>query len=245
MSTPKHTAIWIVLLAIAVPRLWADGLSVAEIIELHVAALGGKDRIAAVHSLQGFGHMRTAQGEPIRFRVLAARPNRLRLDYYYPKGTLSQGFDGKSAPWELDGRESAAKRRTMESAQAELFKAGADFDDALLTAEARGDTIEFGGTIEVAGRPMIRLLVTHQLTQSFFLMLDAREFLIRSRIDPASRTAPRRSEIVTEYDAYRPISGVLAPCRVTVWEDGRLSEQAELERVEGNPELRAGVFSAP
>ena len=218
--------------------------SVAEIVRIHVAALGGRERIAALKAFRASGHV-TSDGKDVPFTIIAARPNRLRMQYDYPAGELVQATDGVHPPWEIDRRVLPARNTLMEPVAAKEFTASADFDDPLLSANEHGDTIEYAGTTVAKGRPMIRLLITHGLTQSFYLLLDAETYLIASRIDPPRTAGADRSEYVTEYASYRPIGDVLAAFSVTVWINGRISEEATLDNAEANPDLSVGFFSRP
>lgn len=218
--------------------------SVALIVSIHTAAIGGRERIAALKAFKASGHV-TVEGKDVPFTVIAARPNRLRMQYEFEDGKLDQGTDGSNPPWEHDGRTHPPRNRLMSAADAEAFLASADFDDPLLAATEHGDAIEYAGNTTVSGRPMIRLLITQHLTKGFFLLLDAETYLIASRVDPRPAAGNDRMEVVTEYRDYRPVGGVLAAFTVNVWTNGRLSERATLIRAEANPTLPAGIFSAP
>jgi hypothetical protein len=92
---------------------------------------------------------------------------------------------------------------------------------------------------------MLRLLVTRKLTESFFVLLDADTYFIVVRIDEPRAAAGRRIQIVTRYDDFRPVQGVLVPHDVSVTIGGRLSQRAKIERIEANPRLSAGTFAPP
>ena len=139
----------------------------------------------------------------------------------------------------------AGRGEALSHAAAEAFMAGAIFDDALLVANQRGETIEFAGTTTVDDRAMVRLLVTQRLSKAFFLLLDAETYLIVSRVDPKPAGAKNARETVTEYRNYWPVAGVLAAHAVTVWTDGEVSEQAVLEKTEANPVLPRDIFTQP
>lgn len=222
----------------------ANPPAVAEIVAVHVAAIGGADRLAELTACQAIGRVTTG-GETLSFTMTAARPNRLRMEYRYRDGTLVQATDGKNPPWELDTRTHPTRNRLMSTSAAAAFLAGADFDDPLVAAQKRGDTIEYAGETTVDDRPMLRLLVTQRLSKSFFLLLDAQTYLIVSRLDPKPAAGMERVETLTEYRAYRPVNGVLAAHAVTVWVNGKITEEATLDRIEPNPPLSSDAFARP
>ncbi len=220
----------------------AEVPDVAEIVRIHIAALGGQERIDELKAFKATGTV-VSGGQRLPFTIIAARPNRLRMQYTYPNGELVQAYDGTHPPWERDTRVQPAKVRQMGHAAADAFIAGADFDDALLVANRRGDTIEFAGTTTVDDRAMVRLLVTRRLSQAFFLLLDSETYLIVSRVDPKPAGTKSGRETITEYRNYWPVAGVLAAHAVTVWTDGEVSEQAVLDKTEANPVLARDTFA--
>jgi hypothetical protein len=223
---------------------YAREQEIADIIRIHVAALGGQERLDALRAFKGSGYVTTG-GQRLAFTIVAARPNRLRMEYHYKPGELVQAWDGINPPWTLDTRVSPAIARPMTHTAAEAFTAEADFDDPLLAAQGRGDTIEFAGTTTIDRRPMIRVLITQKLSKTFFLLLDADTYLIVSRVDPKPAAGPERAEIITEYRNYWPVGGVLAAHAITVWTNGQVTEEAVLENSEANPPLTADTFSQP
>lgn len=241
-STPSR---WLFIFALTFSSLFADPTpSVAEIVRIHIAALGGQERIAALKAFKASGHVMT-QNKSVPFTIVAARPNRLRMQYTYDDGELIQASDGVHPPWEIDTRVHPARNELMSPGAAAEFIASADFEDPLTIAYQRHDTIEYAGNTVVNGRPLIRLLITHHLSQTFFLLLDAETYLIAARVDPRRTAGPDRAEVVTQYGSYRPVGGVLAAFTVTVWTNGRISEQATLDQAEPNPMLAGGLFTRP
>jgi hypothetical protein len=215
---------------------------ITEIIRLHVAAIGGRERLDALNAFRATGYV-ISDGQRVPIKMIAARPNRLRMEYAFSDGRLVQATDGVAAPWELDERRTHAKRRLMDRAEAESLTDEADFDDPLVAARKRGDVIEYAGDSLQHGRPVIRLLVTRQLARSYFLNLDADTYWIVSRVDP--KPAAGGVEVITEYSDFRPIGGVLAAHVVKIWENGRLTQEARLEHSEANPLIDPAIFSLP
>lgn len=233
----------LILLSLATATLRAQDRA-AEIASIHVAAIGGESLVQKLSAFRAKGRV-VVDGQTIAFTITAARPNRVRMEYAYPEGTLIQATDGVHPPWELDARKQPAVPRPMSHAAAAEFLAAAEFDDPLVAGAKRGMAIEFAGVTTINRRPVIRVLVTQNLAKSFFLLLDGESYLILSRIDPTQAAGGDGAEVVTEYRNYRPIGGVLAAHAVTVRTAGRITEDAVLESAEANPMLRPDTFTSP
>jgi hypothetical protein len=239
IQTPsRRWARWGLALLAFVPLLRAD--RAAEIVLVHVAALGGRERIAALQSYRAEG--RVIEGDTsIGLVLVAARPNRLRVEMRYADHTAVQGCDGIDPPWQSGGAP-AGPATLMSPAAAETFLHEAEFDDPLVGAKAYGCAIDLGGDVTVEGRPMLRLLVTQRFTRSFYLLLDPQTYFILQRLEPAGAERPG---LVTQYADYRPVGGVLFPHHLRVIVRGSHAREAVLDHIEPNPILSPEVFKRP
>lgn len=217
---------------------------VRDLTELHLAAMGGAARVAALQSLRAMGEVVTG-GKRVRFTLLAARPGRVRLETESNGRIFVQGTDGVEPPWESEPGATPPMSRLMPPAAARTFGADAEFDDPLVAGSARGFTIEDGGFGEAEGKRCVRLLVTRGMADPFHLFLDPATFLILRRSEQRASAVGRRVEIVTRYGDFRPVDGVLLPHLVEVSVDGRLTQQTQINRVEPNPTHDPGAFRRP
>src|SRR5687768_4479610 len=110
------------MLLLAMP-LHAD--RAADLARIHVEAIGGKERIAALKAIRMTGHV-VAGGKEVRFTMIAARPNRVRLETVNDGRTLVQGTDGVEPAWEFDTGTWPPKYRTMAAGVAKTFVADSE-----------------------------------------------------------------------------------------------------------------------
>lgn len=223
-------------------RARIDGDRAAAIARIHVAAIGGPQRIAALSSFRVEGHV-VAGAASLRFTLTAARPDRLRMEFRFPTGRLIQATDGVRPPWELDTRQPSAKAHPMNPTEADTFLYDARFDDPLIAADRSDEVVEFAGDATRNGHRLLRLMVTRDLARTFFLFVDPETYFIVGRIDP--KPAAGGVELVTEYDDFRPVAGVLLAHRITLWRDGRLSQTGTFDSIQPNPPLPPDTFTAP
>ena len=224
------------------PLGFADRAS--DIVAIHLEAIGGHKRVEAIVALRVTGQLATAR-DRASFTMTAARPDKVRMEMQYASGTLIQVTDGVHPPWEIDLGKSPPRHAPMDAETAKTFLSDAEFDDPLVAGPARGFQVEFAGEEEHEGRKMLRLLVTRKLSESFFLLLDAETYFIVVRIDEPLAAEGRRIQIVTRYQDFRPVQGVLVPHEVTVSIGGKLSQHARIDRIEANPRLTATTFTSP
>ena len=69
--------------------------------------------------------------------------------------------------------------------------------------------LQMHGGYEIDGRKLLRMMVTRNLTETFALMLDVDTYFIVLRVEQRVTAGGRRRQIVTRYDDFRPVDGVL------------------------------------
>lgn len=230
------------LLVLAAQAARADRMR--ELAEIHLVALGGAERVAALRALKAEGRV-IAGGRPMGFTLLAARPDKVRVETVDGLRRTIQGYDGTADPWEFDPGKPTPAAQPMARASAKVFVADAEFDDPLVAGESRRYTLDFAGETTVDGRKLFRVLVTQKLTSAFHLLVDAESYLIVMRVEERESAVGRKLQVMTRYEDYRPVDGVLLPHRLTTIVDGKVTQQLRIDRIMGNPQLGDGVFARP
>ena len=238
----QRNLIFSILLLVAAGMVRAD--QAVEIARLHLEAIGGAERMAALKSLRMTGQVAVGD-KRMKFTMIAARPNRIRLETESGGRTLVHASDGVEAPWEFDTGTWPPQFRDMGEANAKSFTADAEFDDPLIAGKARGYALDYAGEVQVADRKLLRILVTKALREQFFLLLDPVTYFIVMRLEERQTTAGQKRAVATRYDDFRPVDGVLLPHRVTLITDNRVDQAMLIERIESNPAVKADLFTRP
>lgn len=231
-----------IALLLAAPLVAAD--RVADLVRIHVEAIGGAKRIEALASLRASGAV-IAGGKTMRFNLLAARPDKVRLETEGSGRSLVQGYDGQNPPWEFDTGKWPPTYHDMAASAAKVFVDDAEFDDPLVGGAKRGFEVEYAGEVASGGKKLIRLLVTHKLTETFAVLLDPDTYFVVRRIEDRKNLMGGTSHIVTEYSDFRPVDGVLLPHLIAVGVDGRAVQQTKIESIEPNPQIASDAFTRP
>ncbi len=235
---------WLTLLVLLVATV-ARADRADDLVRIHVEALGGRERINALAAMRATGDVVTAAGR-VRFNLIAARPNRVRLETA-GAGTRSlvQASDGQEPPWEFDTGNWPPRYTTMPENVGRTFAADAEFDDPLVAGATRGFAFEYAGETEVDGRKYLRVLVTRKPAESYAVLLDSDTYMIAMRAEKRQVAPGKAVQIVTHYDDYRPVDGVLLPHKITVTVDGKITQQTLVDDVTPNPELTPETFTRP
>lgn len=235
-------ALGLLLALLSAGALRAD--AVADIAKIHIEAIGGMERIKALSAIRATGKVST-NGKEVRFTIVAARPDRARIETEADGRTLVQGSDGVEEPWEFDTGTWPPVYRAMAAGSARTFKADAEFDDPLVMGKARGYVLEYAGEIDVEGKKMFRILVTHKLRDTFSLLVDPETYFIQKRVEKRSTVSGRTVHVITHYEDFRPVDGVLLPFKVATSIDGKMTQMTQISKVEANPKLNEQTFTRP
>lgn len=227
-----------------------EALTVEQVVQRHVEALGGLDRIHALQSLviRGMHH----EGGPIPPDMPLVGRNYMAFmrPYYQVIGDpaikapdLREGFDGSA--WEYYG-DPGVVLRTVGAAAAATRHAAEFLQDSLVDYAEKGTLLKLRGNENIGGRSCYRMLVT--LADGFqkYLLVDSQSFLIVAD----RKTAPVHAfgEAVpteTRFTDYRPVNGVLMPFRELEVEiaTGKVMAEGRKISVEANTVNDPSIFS--
>lgn len=235
---------WFSCLAFVFLAAGLRGESAEELVQIHLAVMGGTERIDALKAMRATGSV-TSGGKKVNFVMTAARPNRVRMETQAGGRTLVQGYDGVEAPWEFDTGTWPPRYRPIAGAAAKRLIADSEFDDPLVAGPARGYVLELANDATVDGRKYRRILVTHNLTESFEVLLDPETYLIVFRTETRTTAGGRSLLIVTQYGQFQSVSGVLLPHDIKTIVDGKVTQQLTIDQIEPNPPTTAETFSMP
>jgi outer membrane lipoprotein-sorting protein len=217
-----------------------------ELAAKNVAALGGSERLSALHTLRLTGTLRTGGGAvELELVTLLRRPGSIRYEAQLQGLTKIQAYDGAQA-WQVNpfqGRKDP-ERLSADGAKA-LGEDAADFIGVLVDYRAKGYTLEYLGTEDVEGTQAHKLRVTRRNGDFSYVYLDPDYFL-------EIRTIDRRIEhgvpidTVTDYDDYEKVAGVyLAFAQESGPKGSTQRRKVQYGKAEANAALEDSVFRFP
>ncbi|MBV9778800.1 MAG: tetratricopeptide repeat protein [Acidobacteriaceae bacterium] len=222
-----------------------DKMSLDELVQRHVQALGGQDKIDAVQST--ITHAVYREGTfaiPDAF-VAKMRPcYKTICDPRAKLGDVCEGYDGSAWEWYADP---GVVLRVVGAAAA-ATRHGTEFIDSLVDYKSRGTKVELVGIDRFSDTRVYKLRVI--LADGFEkdVFVDQQSFLIVGDRRSAPIHAfgePVRSE--NRIGDYRPVKGVLFPFSFVEVEIGTGKElnRLTIQSITINPKLDAAFFGPP
>lgn len=157
--------------------LAAEAQTVDEIIAKNLAARGGKDRIAAIKTVEIKGTIAFGDVEgPIWIRI--RRENQIRQDFMLDHQPGTRAYDGKMG-WEWMSFQAQEGPHPLADGDLENIREEAEnaIDGPLLNAAARGNKVEYLGKVAVGGRTGHKLRITMKSGRVIEQYLDPATYL--------------------------------------------------------------------
>ncbi len=237
---------------LSLPLLWvlpmhaqeAD-LTLDQIIQKQIAALGGAAKMKAITTVKASGNASLMGGQieaPVTMTM--KRPNLVRMELNVQGQSFVQAFDGTTA-WMVNpfmGSPDPTKSSDEDTAQA---KEDNDFiDGPLFNYEAKGNKLELLGKEDVDGTPSYKIKITKPSGNVSYEFLDAKSFL-------PIRSTGKRKQMGQELDMettpgnYKAVEGVMMPFSIEQKNAGQTVIQFTITKYEVNVPVDDKIFAMP
>lgn len=210
-------------------------LSLQALVDKHLKAVGGKEQLKAMKTLQITALVR--EGDTVTTNtVRRARPNLVRYDVDKSGTRTSKMFDGQQG-WLVEG--SGAPQR-LDAEKSAMVAEGAVFDDSLVDPKARGVTLKLDGVEQVNGAPAFKVVITHRDNTKETRFLDQQSFLEVRRTYVGTHEGKPLNKTISFSD-YRSVDGIMLSHR-SQWEsDGKKGEKV-IQSARYDAPIEASVF---
>jgi outer membrane lipoprotein-sorting protein len=224
----------------------AFAFSADELAAKNIAAKGGADKIAALHSLRLTGKI-LVNGDTLQLGYVTTiqPPDSARIEATLQGLTLIQAYDGKQG-WKVNPFQGRKDPEKMSADDAkDLSEDAADFLGPLVDYKAKGYKLDYLGTEDVDGTDAHKLRVTRPNGDITFVFLDPDYFLeIRTLSRRIEHGVPK--ETVTDFGDYEKVNGVYVAFSQVSGPNGSSDRQkVQFDKAEANTPLDGSLFSFP
>jgi len=240
IAAPALIVVYAALAGAQTPELTVD-----QIVQKHIDALGGLERLKALQTVRATGKA-TLMGGQLETTVVmeAKRPTSNRMEMKIQDQSLVQAFDG-STEWSINPFAGAGEpqRATEEDNKAAI--ADADFvDGTLVDYKAKGSTVELLGQEEVGGIPAYKLKLTKKSGTVEYDYIDAKTFL------PIKSSGTRKQmgkdlEFESFPRDFKSVNGVMMPYNIEQRVGGKPVLELVFDHIEANPAIDDSDFRMP
>jgi outer membrane lipoprotein-sorting protein len=246
MMSKRYSAMVLALvLATMTPAMQAAEPATAdEVLEAHLAAIGGKEKVLAVESMQQFGRMTVGNGSGKTLSgsldLYLKSPNQMLLiQQLAGAGEARMGFDG-STPWSQD---QTGGVRVLEGDEKESVKSLAQYDRFARYADYFPDR-KLKGSETLNNRKVYRLQLSPEKGQPWNVYIDAQTYLITAITIEYTGANDARTQVHSIFTDYRTVNGLKVAYR-REQRIGTLISVFQVNKVRLNLPLNSSFFSVP
>lgn len=217
-----------------------EKITVEQIVQKHVTALGGEKLLRATKSFT-FTVSGEKMGKKFSKTVTQARPNKMRVDVTSDDGPMSKGFDGKVA-WMKKGSDAAV---AMNAEETKSIASHAEFDEPLLDYAKKGTAVKLIGKTEVKGTPAYDLEVTSKDGAVEHHFLDANSYLLLKRTFKSKDKDGKEVMMSVRFGDYKKVQGRMVNHSVEWDGDDGKSSKSTVSAVAYDKKVDAKLFAMP
>ena len=214
-----------------------------EIIDKHIKAEGGLEKMKAVQSMRMTGKMKMGPME-LPVTMIKARPDQMRMDFTVQGMTGTQAFDGTTG-WSVMPFMGKKDPEKMPEDMLKQMRDEADFDGPLVDYKAKGNKVEYIGKEDVQGSPVYKLHITTKQGSESNMYIDADTYLV-IKTESKRKVQGQDVEGETTIGDYKDVGGMMFPYSMEMHAKGAPGGQSlTIEKYELNPKLDSAQFKMP
>lgn len=218
---------------------------VDELIDKHIGAMGGAEKIRAIKTSKMTGKMVMGGGQMEAAMVAySSRPRQMRMEIEVQGQKIVQAFDGTTS-WMINPMSGNNEPQKAPADESKTAADNADPDGSpLLDYKTKGTTVELLGKEDVEGAMAHKLKVTLKSGTVSTMFIDEKSFL-PSKMIMKRKQMGQEMEMETYPSNYKAVDGVQMPFSTETKVGGRSMMQMIVEKVETNIPVDAKMFGFP
>jgi outer membrane lipoprotein-sorting protein len=222
--------------------LSANAQTIDEVINKHVEARGGLEKIKAVKNLKVTAKV-GGGGQQLPATVFLKRPNSIRIQIDFQGKAIIQAYDGQTG-WSINPLAGSSDPQKSPQEEADQLQNQGDLEGILIDYKAKGSTIELVGKEDLEGSKVFKLKVIDSKKNNITVYLDADSYL---EIKQTMKVKTQGNEVNFEFyfSDYKPVNGVLFAHATEIKVGGNSGGQLIYEKVEANVEMDDKLFLFP
>lgn len=215
--------------------------TVDTIVQKHVEARGGLERLRSVRTLRAAGRMRIRGRYEATFNLAWERPRRGRIEVTILGKASLQVLDGDQA-WQLAHLRGKQEFVALPPEMVTELARGVDLEGPMVDYARKGHRVRLLGPDSVDGVSAWKIEVTTGDGEVLHVFVDAERFLEIKEVRKDSATG---LELETTFSDYKSVDGLMMPHQLTSALGGSLADTTTVESIELNVPIAEAEFSKP
>ena len=232
------------MIALAIANTFSFAQTADEVIDKHIAAMGGKDKFANLKTMKLVCNVEIAPGMKAPITMYFVNNKSMRMEVEVQGMQILSAVDGDSG-WSINPMSGKKDPERMNSDQIKQSKHQMDLAGALYNYKEKGSTVEFLGKEDMEGTEVYNLKVTKKNVDILYDYIDASTYLLLKETTTYKFNDKEISSDVL-YSDYRMVDGIMFPFAMENRETGAAQGQPlNVDKLEVNPVIDNSIFKMP
>ena len=234
----------IILAAFAIGSLSAFSQTADEIINKHLEALGGKDKLANLKTLKLLCSVEFAPGMKAPITMYYINNECMRVEVEVQGMKILSAVEGDSG-WSINPMSGKKEAERMNADEIKESKDQMDITGALYNYKEKGHTVELLGKEDMEGTEVYKLKINKKSGDVEYDYIDAETYL-KLKETTTHKFNDKETSGDVFYSDYRKAGDILFPFSMENRQTGASQGQALIvESVEVNPVIDRSIFKMP
>lgn len=217
--------------------------SVDEIIDKHIEAIGGVDKLEGLKTIHSVGKA-TMMGMDASFEINIIKPDRVKLSIDIMDNKIIQTLDGETG-WMINPMMGDSGVQDLKSNSLKELKSQAEFEGKLFKYKDKGYTVTLIGTEDVESKPAYKLKIIDKEGDSSYYFIDKESYMNVKRTN--YRTMQGQTVTVDNMQSeFKTFDGIKVATVVKSTSDmAMMNRDVKIEKVEFNKKIDKNIFKKP
>lgn len=244
MLNMKKLKFIIPVLIVLLLNINAVAQTVEEVIEKHVEAIGGKQKMQEVKSMKIIGSVKM-MGMEFPFTSYNVTPDKFYFELSVQGKSIKQGYDGTTA-WSVNPMGGSPVPEAVEGDEANNIKERARIFDKLTTYKEDGASVELTGKEQLNNKDVFKIIYKGADGKTITYFVDAENYMVVS-IQKKINMQGSTMDSETFYSNYKEIEGVKIAYsfEVKVKNSPMGSQEVIIDKIEINTLVEDKIFVLP
>jgi hypothetical protein len=221
----------------------ASSQTVDEVIAKHIAAIGGKEKLAALRTAKISSNL-DMQGMKLPIVVTVVNNKSVRSDLTFQGMTQTSAWTDGSG-WYISPFQGKTEPEKMNEEMLRESKEQSDLSGPLFNYKEKGNAVELVGKEEMEGTDVFKLKVTLKSGNVSYQFIDANTYLLLKETKK-QKFEDREIESETLYSNYKMVDGVNFAFAIEIRQAGESTGQTmTIDNVEVNLKVDDSIFAMP
>ncbi len=215
-----------------------------EVVKKYILAMGGEEKVKSINT------MKTSMKIKLQFfelpvNAVSLKDGSMKTETIFQGLTMTQAYDAESKTgWSINPMQGDKKAHKMNDEQLQQLTENDMIESPLIDYKKKGHSLEMLGKEDLDGDEVYKLMLTKKNGNIAYYYIDSQTFVIWKQ-ESRFKFKDKEEESETYYSNYKTIDGFTAPYTIENYDDGKVTMQMNIDKIEYNTTVDKASFKIP